>query len=205
MRGVMMLRVTTADTRHAILQQLASILKVDLLKPQNSDFEYALTKSKSSEGIPPTMIVENENSGGLEGAYAARNIAKNLCHFCNFIIVFAEANYVQEFYGDHNQVNYIFFEELLESEAREYMQKLKLVLTDEDIKHVIDNIGTNPGMLRSMQEWINEGQSVTDFVTMEWAAAEQNFVAFSHKQILKGLKEHPEGVSPEYFQNTKYP
>lgn len=204
MKGVMMLRGTSSDTRDGMLQQLASIIRIDVLRPQNSDFVNSLAKSMSSEGILPTTIVEFENWGGLEGVYAARNIAKNLCDFHNFTIVFAEANYVQEFHQGRYKVNYIFVDELSESEAREYMKKLKSVLSDEDIKHVIDNIGTNPGALRRMRSQINGGQSVTDFVAMKLVEARQDFVAFPHKQILKAFEEHPEGVSPTYFHDTRY-
>ena len=122
MKGVMMLRATSSDTRDRMLQQLASVLRIDVLRPQNRDFVNALAKSLSSEDILPTVIVEIENWGGLEGVYAARNIAKNLCDFCNFIIVFAEANYAQEFHQDRYKVYYSFVDVLSESEAREYMK-----------------------------------------------------------------------------------
>ena len=50
-----------------------------------------------------------------------------------------------------------------------------------------------------MQEWINKGNSVHDFVAMELAAAEDDLAQFPHKAILNALKEHPEGISPKYF------
>ena len=61
----------------------------------------------------------------------------------------------------------------------------------------------NPGALRSMQEWINKGKSVHDFVAMELATARRDLAQFPHKAILNALKEHPEGVDPEYFKHMK--
>ena len=34
--------------------------------------------------------------------------------------------------------------------------------------------------------------------------ARQELVAFQHQQILKALKDHPEGVHPEDFNKLKY-
>ena len=61
----------------------------------------------------------------------------------------------------------------------------------------------NPAALTSMEEWINEGKSVHDFVAMELAAARSDLAQFPHKAILNTLKEHPEGVDPEYFKNIE--
>ena len=36
------------------------------------------------------------------------------------------------------------------------------------------------------------------------AKARANLVKFLHQEILKALKDHPEGVSPEYFKKQKH-
>ena len=45
------------------------------------------------------------------------------------------------------------------------------------------------------------GLSLDDFITMALHGARNELVAFQHKQILKALKDHPEGISPEFFNN----
>ena len=58
----------------------------------------------------------------------------------------------------------IYIDELTEPEAREYIVALGLELSEVDIDYVIENVGTNPAALRSMQEWIDKGKSIHDFV-----------------------------------------
>ena len=38
---------------------------------------------------------------------------------------------------------------------------------------------------------------------MELATARRDLAQFPHKAILNALKEHPEGVDPEYFKHMK--
>ena len=137
------------------------------------------------------------------GVNAARGVAKDLAATCNVIIVLSEANAVLEFGKDGDRVNMIFIDELTEPEALKYIVALGLELSEVDIKYVIENVGMNPGALTSMQEWINKGNSVHDFVAMELAAARRDLARFPHKAILKALKEHPEGVDPEYFKHME--
>ena len=48
-----------------------------------------------------------------------------------------------------------------------------------------------------------DGISVQDYVALELERATEELVAFQHQQILKALKEHPEGVSAAYFKKMK--
>jgi hypothetical protein len=51
----------------------------------------------------------------------------------------------------------------------------------------------------------NQGiMTVTQFVDALLAQAHQDLVAFPYKPILKALKKHPEGVSPEFFKNVQF-
>jgi hypothetical protein len=141
--------------------------------------------------------------GRSSGIKAIRGVAKDLSAACNFLIILSEANAVLEFGNDRDREDFIYVGELTEPEAREYISKLKMELSEKDIKHVMDNVGTNPATIRSMREWVCEGRSIQDFVVEKLADAKVNLVAFPHKAILKALNEHPEGVSPEYFNNMK--
>ncbi len=46
--------------------------------------------------------------------------------------------------------------------------------------------------------------TVTQFVDDVLAQADQDLVAFPYNPILKALKEHPEGVSPNYVKKVEF-
>ena len=50
---------------------------------------------------------------------------------------------------------------------------------------------------------MQKGLSLDDFITMTLHVATKELVSFPHKQILKALKDHPEGISPEFLNNLK--
>ena len=205
-KGILMIRITTAFSRDDVMKQLMKVTNTAPLDPETVNFIDALTEGKSSDGILPTIMIEIDRAGSLDqnlGIQAARGIAKYLSAACNIVIILSEANAVLEFGKDCDRENFIFVGELSESEAREYILKLELKLSDEEMKHVMDNIGTSPATLRRMQQWIHGGRSVKDFVVEKLASAELDLVKFPHKAILKALKEHPEGVSPKYFNNME--
>ena len=204
-KGVIMLRITTAHSRDDVMGELAQNLNL-AEKPKTIDFIEALNKGTSSDGILPTIIIEVERAGSLDlsmGVHAARGVAKDLAAACNVIIVLSEANAVLEFGKDDDRENMIFIDELTEPEAQKYIVALGLKLSEVDVKYVIENVGTNPAALRSMQGWINDKKSIHDFVAMKLAKARKLLMRFPHKAILNALKEHPEGISPEYFNNMK--
>ena len=45
--------------------------------------------------------------------------------------------------------------------------------------------------------------SLDDFITMTLHVATKELVSFPHMQILKALKDHPGGISPEFLNNLK--
>ena len=78
-----------------------------------------------------------------------------------------------------------------------------MMLNENEISEVIDNIGSNPATLKELRTHMREGLSLNDFITITLSNATQELVAFPHKQILKALKDHPEGVSPKDFNNLE--
>ena len=64
-----------------------------------------------------------------------------------------------------------------------------------------DNIGRPVGILAKFCESELDAEA---FAAAELRAATADLVAFRLKPILRALKEHPEGVSPEYFDNSKF-
>jgi len=60
-------------------------------------------------------------------------------------------------------------------------------------------------MLLHMHECVqNEGYTVERFLEKVLKEAHMELAAFPLKPILKALKEHAEGVSPDTFNNVKY-
>lgn len=201
--GVLMLRIDSTFSRDDIMRQLLEVLKIDERNPHKIDFVNAFSRGKSKEEIHPTLIIEIESAGSDTslGIQAARDIAADLCYVCSVLIILAEANAVLEFKKLRGRQKFIYVGELSDSEGREYISKLNLNLSDKEIQHVTDNIGTNLATLISMQDWVHGGKSVEKFIAQTLIAAEQDLVNFPHKQILKALKEHPEGVSSKYFKD----
>ena len=50
---------------------------------------------------------------------------------------------------------------------------------------------------------LEKGLSLDTFITMTLRLAMDELVAFQHQQILKALKDHPEGISPGSFNKLK--
>ena len=92
---------------------------------------------------------------------------------------------------------FIFVDELNKNELREFVKQNGLILNEIEIKKVIDNMGFNPGA--NMQK----GLSLDTFITMTLRLAMDELVAFQHQQVLKALKDRPEGISPVFFNNLK--
>ena len=202
-KGVLMLRIDSTYSRDDIMHQLLEVLNIDERNPHKINYVNAFRRGKSKEEIHPTLMIEIESAGSDTslGIQAARDIAADLSYVCSVLIILAEANAVLEFKELRGRQKFIYVGELSESEGREYISKLNLNLSDKKIQHLTDTIGTNLATLRSMQAWVHGGKSVEEFVAETLVAAEQDLVKFPHKQILKALKEHPEGVSPKYFRD----
>jgi hypothetical protein len=208
-KGIIKIQITTTFCRNEVMLELAKITNTAKLKPTTADFIASLKLGISKEGICPTIVVEVERAGSIDqsvgifspGIQAVRGVAKELSKKCNFLIILSEANLILEFGKDIDRENFIFIDELTNLEAEKYLAALGLELSQNEIKYVLDSIGSNPATLRSMQEWVQIGKTIHAFVEGRLANARQDLVAFPHKKILKALKEHPEGVSPEYFNN----
>jgi len=155
-----------------------------------------------------TVVFEIERGGAPDQALviqAVRSLAKEFATVSNCVIILSEANAVLEFANDHNREEFIFINGFTEAEARDHLEKLKLNITENEIADVFAKIGTSPAMLLDMSDKIqNKGYTVEQFVKEKLRIADMEQAAFPLKPILKALKEHPEGVSPDIFNNVKY-
>jgi hypothetical protein len=70
--------------------------------------------------------------------------------------------------------------------------------------YVFYHIGTKPADLVSLvDDDISKGESVREFVRETLKYARKCLLAFPLQTILQALKDNPEGVDPEYFNNLK--
>ena len=65
------------------------------------------------------------------------------------------------------------------------------------------NTGSNPATFDKLGIHLQKGLSLDDFITMILRNARKDLVAFPHRQILKALKDHSEGISLEFSNNLE--
>ena len=78
-----------------------------------------------------------------------------------------------------------------------------MMLNEIEIRKVMDNIGSHPATVDELSIHMQKGLSLDDFITMTLDVATKELVSFPRMQILKALKDHPEGISPEFLNNLK--
>lgn len=91
--------------------------------------------------------------------------------------------------------DFIYVDEMEREDAKQLLLKLNANLTDAEMENVFRNIGTSPLDLLNLSDRISSNYSVEDFVADDLLHASGHLATFSHKQILKALKDHPDGVS----------
>ena len=151
------------------------------------------------------MIFEVETGGDEEilGIHAARSLSKEFASVCNCFIIVSEEVAVVELGKDTSRETFIFVDEFNEKELKEFSRQHGLMLNDIEIKKVIDNIGSHPATVDELSIHMQKGLSLDDFIAMTLLDAWKELVAFQHQQILKALKDHPEGISPGSFNKLK--
>jgi hypothetical protein len=205
--GVIKLMISYSTNIDDIVKSLAIECGISKSNIRVSDFVKALAHGAQGNKLM-TVIFEVERGDGDEqvtGIQAARSLTKAFAIVCNCIIVLSEANAVLVFGNDSNREKFIYIDGFTEVEAREYLQRLKLSITESEINDVFSKIGTSPGMLMHMCYEIQFGNyTVEQFVKEVLDDADMDLLAFPLQPILKALKEHPEGVSPKFFNKVKY-
>jgi hypothetical protein len=76
--------------------------------------------------------------------------------------------------------------------------------TEVDAKammHLFDNVGTNAAMLN---KFIAKSMTVDEFISEKLQETRRELVAFPLQEILVALKQHPDGVDPEFFKKKEY-
>jgi hypothetical protein len=157
------------------------------------------------DGRLPTVVFEIERGEGAEQTACIRNVrslSKMFAQVCNCIIILSEANAILVFGQDEARERYILVPDLSDTEALEYVRARNGGDVDvKDMMRLFDSVGTNAAKLL---DFVSRDGSVDEFIADKLGRARQDLVAFQLKPILKALKEHPAGVSPEYFRNEEY-
>ena len=202
--GVIKIIVTSANSRDDIVSALTKkVLGFNTtgLTPE------LLSETTRKCSVIPTIIFDIELGGSLDqtsGIQAVRSVSKLLAHTCRCIVILSEANTVLQFGQDEARVRFLYVDEPTYDEAKTLLQRLGIKLTETDMQCLFDSIGTNPAMLIHMADTVMAGEkTVREYIDDLLAKARRDLIAFPHQAILQALKEHPEGVSPEYFNNQK--
>ena len=161
----------------------------------------------------PIVIFDVEIGVGddqQQGVAAVRSTAKALAPYVHCFVVLSEANAVLEFGKDRDREEYMLVGDFTEEQAVDFLKKLgsELDLSLDDrhrangkqLRQVFDKVGSRPAALLAMHRSF---ETPEEYVEGQLADAELDLVVFPHKAILKALKEHPEGVEPEFFKNHK--
>ena len=214
-KGIIYVSVSTVtdkkDIIESIISKIADVRDYDNTIPINeaklaSIIKETKIKDENKKKIRlPTIVFDVERSANETQAQVVKNvqgIAKELCKVCNVIIILSEANGVIHFSNDSTRTNFIFMEELTIDEAFEYIEKnYKKDISEKELSKLFHTIGTKVGLLN---DFVTSNKSIDEFIKYQLSEARSELVKFPLKPILKALKEHPEGVNPEIFNNAKY-
>jgi hypothetical protein len=156
------------------------------------------------EGRLPTLIFEIERGKSDEQTACidnVRSLCKQFAVCSNCIIILSETNAVLVFGQDKSREEIILVPELTQGEALDFFRTRKVVdVNATEMIRLFDNVGTNAA---DLEFFLNGAESVDEFIADRMGDARLSLVEFPFKPILKALKEHPEGVSPGFFNNEQ--
>lgn len=202
--GFIKLDIHSAHSREDIIHELSKKLLGE--HSTNVDMDTILEAIGKCK-IMPTIILDVEHSGVMDQKPmldAIRSFAKAVSRYGHCIVVLSETSDALEFGYDLNCEHFIYVDELTIDEARSMLRTLQLELDAKDVQYVFDNLGTCPAMLEALGDHVRALKPIERFVESCLAAAERDLSLFPHQQILKALKEHPEGYPPKYFNNQMH-
>jgi len=205
MKGVTMVKLTNQSDTASVLAELTECV-TGVSSPSAFDRKKiyaALSKVSLPNGRKPTIVFEVQRKKTTEDLVGiVQSIGKDLSPVARIIIVLSEANSVLVF-GDDDREDFLHVADLTKDEADNLISRTvkgKTVSVDQR-EFLYDNIGRSVGILTKFCESELDAEA---FVARKLRSATEKLVAFRLKPILRALKEHPEGVSPKYFDNSKF-
>ncbi len=202
--AVKIFKITSARSREELVTSVMFQLTGEKTNLDAATFEEALKTFIRGKNVIPTFIFDVERGSDVspETYKTLRAFAKDLVRKCRCIIVLSEAAAVLEFSGDPDRESFIYVKEMSELEAEELLKKQRAPFTEEERRYIYDNVGTRPGMLISIVDEVKSfRKSVKECVDQIVKAAANDLKNFPLKPILVALKDHPDGVSIDHFEN----
>ena len=205
MKGVTMVKLTNQSDTASVLAELTECV-TGVSSPSAFDRKKiyaALSKVSLPNGRKPTIVFEVQRKKTTEDLVGiVQSIGKDLSPVARIIIVLSEANSVLVF-GDDDREDFLHVADLTHDEADNLISRTvkgKTVSVDQR-EFLYDNIGRSVGILTKFCESELDAEA---FVARKLRSATEKLVAFRLTPILRALKEHPEGVSAEYFKHAKF-
>ena len=203
-KGVVKVLISSVFDKSAILQKMSVKIRGKNASAVTEEELVAALHDAKVDGRLATVVFEIERGDAAEQTACIKNVrslSKMFAQVCNCIIILSEANAILVFGQDSGREKYILVPDLSIDEALEYMQARKGADVDtKEMMRLFDSVGTNTTTLLN---FVSEGASVDEFTAAKLGKARQDLVAFALKPILQALKNNPEGVSPDYFNNAK--
>jgi GTPase SAR1 family protein len=205
-KGVVKVIISSLSEKSDILQALSTkILGKGSPTVTEEEMVDALYNAKV-DGRLPTLVFEVERGQGKEQTACVdnvRSLCKQFAVYSNCIIILSETNAVLVFGQDEDREEIILVPELTQGEALNFVQARKGAddVNEKEMMRLFDNVGTNAA---TVECFLNGAKSVDEFIADRMKRAKGRLKSFPFKPILKALKEHPEGVPPEFFNNEEY-
>jgi hypothetical protein len=204
--GVIRIDVSQGDTAISIISKIAKICGLTLTADtvSLSVFNPILKEAKvMRSGRPLTFVFEVERGSSSQDVVSlVKQVSKVLALNANVVIVLSEANAVLGF-GEDKRQKFLYVDGMEVREAEEYAKKKYPSIQDNDIANFIDKVGTLPLDIGLFCEGLNDGIPADTIINDVVAEAEADLIAFSHKPILKALKNQPDGVNIKNFDGIE--
>jgi small-conductance mechanosensitive channel len=107
--------------------------------------------------------------------------------------------------GDTHRVKFVFVYEMSVEEAKELLRNEGAEFTEDELKYIFDNVGTNSAMLQMLVVDVYKHKiPLKECVELILSEACKDFQNFKLDPILLALKEHPEGIETKYFKGQEF-
>jgi hypothetical protein len=206
-KGVFKIDVGDITSKENMLLNIARKCGINSFKfpLTERNFVAALGEVGRQLGSSPIIVFEIERSKGQSDnpstISAVRSLAKAAAWSAHVLIILSEANAVLEFGYDRQRERFVFVDEMTESEAS---TMLKNKFTTEEKQLIFSTVGTSPVLLRRLLADVPRICTLQESIRDILASARRDLLIFPLQPIIQALKEHPEGVSPDYFNNQEY-
>lgn len=198
----------------------ARICRIAGVKPLESldvhEVAMALGQARELRGGKPMVVVLEVGYASADKSwellYKTLGLATNLAYESNVLVVLNDASTVMNFPGD-SRATFIEIGEMTRAEARTLVEsRIPGRLDEDELDRVVASIGTLPLTLNLLCGCMDEkshpgktgGAGVEDCIAANLSFCETGLKSFSHKPLLRALRDSPSGsVRPGAFEYDK--